>query len=137
MVRRGRPSRRPTAVADTASGGATIAPSVTRSGQRQLGHRLVGDETDCERRRERQSDREQADRADVLAQRDVAALGSRRPQQGRQDDVQDQLGVEHDVVQDRDGAGRQTRDHQRQRRRHVIPSGHRGQQDRHDQNGQQ
>ncbi|PQM46330.1 hypothetical protein C1Y40_03514 [Mycobacterium talmoniae] len=29
MIRRGSPTRRPTAVADTASGGATIAPSVS------------------------------------------------------------------------------------------------------------
>ena len=51
--------------------------------------------------------------------------------------VQHQLGVELDIVQAGNQAGRQAGDHERQRRRHVEAAGHRGQQDRHHQYRQQ
>ena len=68
MIRRGSPSRRPIAVADTASGGATIAPSTSAAARVSSGTVVIGDEADGERRRQWQPDREPADRPDVLAQ---------------------------------------------------------------------
>ena len=137
MIRRGSPSLRPTAVADTASGGATIAPRVSAGGKGQVRHRL-----ECDERRPRTSsptaDRRPAARsgADVL-QSDIAALQARRPQQRRQQDVEHELGFEFDVGEPGDGARHQAGDHQRKRRRHVEAARERGQQDRQHQHREQ
>ena len=108
-----------------------------RRRDRELGNRLVRDEPDRERRGQRKSDCQQADGTKVLPQRDVAALRSRRPQQRRQNHVQDQLGFEHDVVQSGQVAGQQSRDDKGQRGGDIEAAGHGGQQDRHHQNRQQ
>ena len=97
MVRRGSPSRRPIAVADTASGGATIAPSVSAAATVSSGTVLYATKPTANVVASGRPDRQQPDRTHVLAQRDIAALQARRPQQRRQDDVQHQLRVELDL----------------------------------------
>ena len=99
MIRRGSPSRRPIAVADTASGGATIAPSVSAAATVSSGTVLYATNPTAN---VVASGRPTASRPIgrmLRAQRDVAALQARRPQQRRQDHVQHQLGLELDLVQ--------------------------------------
>ena len=55
MSRRGRPSRRPMDSADTASGGATTAPSTSAAGRLRPGHHPPGHQPDRERAEHRQT----------------------------------------------------------------------------------
>jgi hypothetical protein len=64
----GTPSRPAIAVAATGSVGETMAPSTNAVGHDMLVDHRVGDDRDGARGGEHEPDREQADRADVLAQ---------------------------------------------------------------------
>ena len=84
MIRRGRPSLRPTAVADTASGGATIAPSVSAAATVSSGTVLKATKPTANVVASGSPTASSPIGPDVLLQRDVAALQARRPQQRRQ-----------------------------------------------------
>ena len=89
-MRRGSPMRRATAVAATASGGATTAPRAIAADERDA-HQPPGHEPDPGRGEDDQPDRQQPD--DVLVRPEVDERGAdrRRIQQGRQDAEEDQL----------------------------------------------
>ena len=84
-IRRGMPTRRATAVAATASGGATTAPSASAAGTARLGEQPDGDGRDRQRRDEDQPDRQRQDRAHVAAHVDERRPDGRGVEQGRQE----------------------------------------------------
>ena len=137
MTRRGSPSLRPTAVAETASGGATMAPSVSAAATVSSGTVLNATKPTANVVASGSPTASSPIGPDVPFQADVAALQARRPQQRRQQHVEHELRVELDVLEAGDRARRQARDHQRQRRGHVVAARQRGQQDRHHQHRKQ
>ena len=137
MMRRGSPSRRPIAVADTASGGATIAPRVSAAASVSSGTVLYATKPTANVVASGRPTASSPIGPEVLSQPDVAALQARRPQQRRQQHVEHEFGLELDVLETGDRARGQAGDHQRQRGRHVISACQRGQQDRHHQHCKQ
>ena len=121
-TRRGRPTRRATAVVATASGGATTAPSANAAANESSGTTQRSTTATTKRGEGHQPDREQGDRAAVAADVDQRRADRRGVQQGRQQADQHQVGVEP-VVRDERQVGADDPDHGQQR---AAPTGRSG-----------
>jgi hypothetical protein len=82
----------------------------------------VADHRDGSDRREHQPDRRQRDRAHVAAQGVQVREERRRVQQWRQEDDQDEVGLELDVRNARHQPEHQAAEHERDRVRDVEPA---------------
>ena len=125
-IRRGSPIRRPTAVAATASGGATTAPMANAAGQPTPGMSACTSAPMPAVVKMTRPDREQQDRAPVGVEVDQRRLDRGGVEQRRQQPEQHDLGLELDLRDARDVGRPDPDDDQHQRRRHVDPVGEGG-----------
>ena len=134
--RRGAPTWRMIAVAATGSVGETIAPSAKASGH-ESPIASCADHGDGPDRHEHQADRRHRDRAQVAAQRAQVREEGGRVQQRRQEDQEDQIGLELDLRDARKQTEHQPAQHERDRIGHRQPArDHVQARDRHEQRRQ-
>ena len=124
-TRRGRPIRRATAVAATASGGATTAPE--RDGRREGdADEPPGHQPDPGGGEDDEPDGQQPDDVLVGAEVDERGADRRRVEQGRQDAEQDQLRPDRDLGHRRDERHQDADRGQHQWGRGSVAAGQRG-----------
>ena len=129
MTRRGTGSLDTIAVAATASGGETIAPSATATAQGISGKHLSRDDRDHRRRHDHESDGESADLVDVSLELAHRREHRGRPQDRRQEHEEHEVRIElrnRDARHERDG---EAGDHLENRRRHGQSPRERGERD--------
>ena len=120
-TRRGRPIRRAMAVAATASGGATTAPSANAAAN-GTGSSQPRHQPHAERGEDHQPDREEADGAAVLLEVDQGAADRGGVQQRGQQPHQHHLGGQVHLGDERQERGHHADQRQHQRRGQVEPA---------------
>ena len=127
-IRRGMPTRRAIAVAATASGGATTAPSA-KAAQASTGSSHQTTQPDDEHVDQDQPDRQQRDRPTVAAEVDQRGVQRSGVQQRRQEADQDQLGAELELRDARDERRGQPDEGEDQRGRKAVAARERAERD--------
>ena len=110
ISRGGSPTRRPIAVAATASVGLTTAPRAVGERERDAGEDPVHHRADHQRRDDHHHDREPGDQREVAADVDHRQVDRRGVEQRRQNAGQDQLRLDVDRRRARAGSSRRCRD---------------------------